>query len=277
MAVVNETIVLSDSDDDIIVADDDIQVIDVAEESLAPTTQPPSELLRPIISKTEDENIGQEPVVIDIDDDAPDPDGIEVVAVMVTSGSKSSSKRASQSQLKRKSINGIYNNMQDRIKRAKNTVRRSSVGGGRNADLIQIQNPLYGISANSRKIGHRNINNFKRKKFNKRHGHGGGNLPNRNRELARQVFLKPDNNAETNFSFERTPFIPKNTSTPAFRRRNVQKRWMVPSTNPARAPIHPGSNIMNVGETANPSQKKGSLRPIVIDGSNVAVGYVTCD
>ncbi len=298
--VVNETIVLSDSENEEVQLDnDDIQVIDVAEasqtvinpteEETAPSPKAnvdPAELtftvsnpkLEPLAHAAED------PPVINIDDE-PDPDddddGIEVVGI-VLAGRRSSRTKEKRASLNRRSSGSNSSLAMELVSKAKNVLRRSASNSSSNIGLGQRQHyNLNKLSSKSKKIG-RNNNKWKNNKFHMRDGNFRGRprnalTHNRSREYNRQVIFRPDNNqAPTyipfnpgNFSFETNPFAPCSTSTPAFNR-HVERNGWIQKKRGGPAPIAPGSNIMNAGESV--TRAPGTLRPVVIDGSNVAVG-----
>lgn len=301
--VVNETIVLSDSENEEVQLDnDDIQVIDVAEasqtiinpaeeetdpcpvdnvdppKSTTVTVQDPK--LEPLVAA----HGAEDPLVINIDDE-PDPDddddGIEVVGI-VLAGRRSSRTKEKRASLNRRSSGSNSSLAMGLVSKAKNVLRRSaSNSSSNNIGLGQRQHyNLNKLSSKSKKIGRNN--KWKNNKFQMRDGNFRGRprnalTHNRSREYNRQVIFRPDNNqAPTfipfnpgNFSFETNPFAPCSTSTPAFNR-HVERTGWIQKKRGGPAPIAPGSNIMNAGESV--TRAPGTLRPVVIDGSNVAVG-----
>lgn len=298
--VVNETIVLSDSENEEVQLDnDDIQVIDVAEASqtiIDPTEEktvpcpidsvdPSVTIAKPdplVVAQPADEPTTKEPVVINIDDE-PDPDddddGIEVVGI-VLAGRRTSRIKEKRASLNRRSSGSNSSLAMGLVSKAKNVLRRSASNSSSNKGLGHQQNyNLNKISSKSRKIGRNNKwkNKFQTRDVNFRGRPRNALTHNRSREYNRQVIFRPDNSKAPayipldpgNFSFETNPFAPCSTSTPAFNRHAERTAWMQKKRN-RPVPIAPGSNIMNAGETIR--RAPGTLRPVVIDGSNIAVG-----
>lgn len=246
-------------------------------------------------------NVGEEdnPVVIDDEDD----DDVEIVAVVVGSkknptlaSSPKKRKRSSIIHNDRKSNNGYFM-MQGAIKKAKMMVRRSSImSGGSGSHMTNFspvlrwkENGLNRISSNSKKIRRTTVEKHRgwANNFNRGRGRGaryfysrpaGDFNRNRTKEYNRKIILRPETGFAppvnvnilnpSNFSFEANPFQPSAASTPlpGCSRPPAQPVPVVKR----RSPIAPGSNVMNVGGAA--ARPPGGLRPIVIDGSNVAVG-----
>ncbi|ODM96293.1 putative ribonuclease ZC3H12C [Orchesella cincta] len=265
------------------------------------TTQPSTSSPKPVVfGRPSGNNTSSDPPVIILGDEpdlpVPDDDGVEVVAVVV------SSRQTGRSLNRRKSTS--LSQMQEAIKKAKSTIRRQS--SSRNPS--PSRHVLNGIAANSRQIQKSKKWKKQKRSYQNNQQFQGINAFQRNRrqEDQRRVVYRIDNhrdgagpweriggnaptmqNRNANFSFEAIPFIPFASSTPAPRRPNVVRdrcgpwsrpRLPLPSgsnqMNPPRHPIPsiaPGSNIMTVGDSGK--RQAGSLRPIVIDGSNVAVGH----
>ncbi|CAL8086999.1 unnamed protein product [Orchesella dallaii] len=320
----NETIVLSDSEVDENVPDEDneeeIQVIDIADVTqeddddvrtphvanantsignyvTAPTL--PSKSPKPVILGNIAGNASPDPdppvIVLGDDPEPDDDDGVEVVAVVVSSSRQGMIRSTTNANVTRSALNrrksSSLSQIQDAIRKAKSTIRRNS--SSRNSSPSRYV--LNSVAANSRQIRRNKKGKKQKRNFQRKQQMHGVNAFHRNRtfEDQRKVVYKVDNDpgsgpwermgnkipqaatGNANFSFEAIPFIPFATSSPAKRRpKRVADRagtWIPKNKRTAPPPIAPGSNIMNVG--AAEQRPAGGLRPIVIDGSNVAVGH----